>query len=170
MLPKSTIIVQEYYQGYLNLVMEEEDYLKAMEKNTREWKKLLEEIPKEKRDYAYAEGKWTIREMLQHVIDCERVFVYRALSFSRRDASPLPGFDETSWGQHSGGASRGWKELEEEMMLVRKSSILFFESLTDEQLAFKGTASNNPQNAYTLAWLVSGHCAHHIKILKEKYL
>lgn len=170
MLPKSSIIPRDFYQPYLDLVLEQDNFTKALEKNTRDWEKLLEDIPKDKRDHAYADGKWTIREVVQHVLDAERVFVYRALTYSRMDASALPGFDENSWAVHAGGAQRGWKALVEEMSLVRKSSLSFFDSLTDEQLAFEGQANGKPQNAYTLAWLVAGHAAHHIRILKERYL
>ena len=93
MIPKSDMIPATSYQGYVDLV-KEEDVLKAIRNNTRQFRKFLEKIPRKKIDYAYAEGKWTIREMLQHIIDAERVFAYRALRFSRQDPTPLPSFDE----------------------------------------------------------------------------
>jgi hypothetical protein len=104
MIPKSEIINAETYQGYLDLV-KENDFRDAIDKNTRQFRKLLETIPRKKHDFAYAEGKWTLREMLQHIIDCERVFAYRALRLSRMDPTPLAGFDESGLGpQHSVGS------------------------------------------------------------------
>lgn len=95
MIPKSAIINAETYQGYLDLV-KENDFRDAIDKNTRQFRKLLETIPRKKYDYAYAEGKWTLREVLQHIIDCERVFDYRALRLARMDATPMPSFDEVA--------------------------------------------------------------------------
>src|SRR5580700_8083964 len=109
MIPKSEIIKAETYQGYLDLV-QENDFRDAIDKNTRQFRKLLRTIPRKKYDFAYAEGKWTLREVLQHLIDCERVFAYRALRFARMDATPLPSFDEIAWGRHSGGGNRRWKD------------------------------------------------------------
>src|SRR5580693_7667188 len=101
MIPKSEIIPAETYQGYLDLV-KENDFRDAIGKNTRRFRRLLKSIPRKKIDYAYAEGKWTLREMLQHVIDSERVFAYRALRLSRLDPTPMASFDEQSWGKHAG--------------------------------------------------------------------
>lgn len=170
MPPKSAIIPAEFYQGYLDLVTDEDDFLTAMEKNTRQMKKLLKKIPTKKRDHAYAEGKWTIREMLQHIIDAERVFAYRALRYSRMDPTPLPGFDENSWAVHAGGAARGWEELVQEFKAVRTATEYLFAAMSEEQLVFNGEANGRPQNAFTVGWIISGHAAHHMKILKERYL
>ncbi|HET6255987.1 MAG TPA: DinB family protein [Puia sp.] len=169
MIPKSEIIPAETYQGYLDLVREN-DFRQAIGKNTRQFRKLLESIPRKKHDYAYAEGKWTLREVLQHIIDCERVFDYRALWFARMDATPLPSFDEIAWGKTSGGANRRWKDLVEEFKLVRESTEYLFDSFSDEQLRFVGQANGRPLNAFTIAYLVPGHVAHHITIIRERYL
>jgi hypothetical protein len=169
MIPKSEIIPAEFYQTYLDLI-KEDDIHKALEKNTRQFRKFLKKIPSKKIDYAYAEGKWTVREMVQHVIDAERVFSYRALRFSRRDPTPLPGFDENTWAIHSGAASRHWEDLLEEFKSLRNSTEYLFSSLTDEQLRFVGEANGRPLNAFTLGFLVPGHAAHHMRIIKERYL
>jgi hypothetical protein len=169
MIPKSEIIKAETYQGYLDLV-KENDFRDAIDKNTREFRKLLESIPRKKYDYAYAEGKWTLREVLQHIIDCERVFDYRALRFARLDATPLVSFDEVAWGKHSGGANRRWKDLVEEFKLVRGSSKYLFDSFSDEQLRFVGEANGRPLNAFTIGYLIPGHVAHHINFIRERYL
>jgi hypothetical protein len=169
MIPKSEIIPAETYQGYLDLV-KENDFRDAIGKNTRQFRKLLKSIPRKKIDYAYAEGKWTLREMLQHIIDCERVFAYRALRLSRLDPTPLASFDEQSWGRHAGGSGRRWKDLLDEFKTVREATVYLFDSLTDDQLRFVGEANGRPINAFTIGYLIPGHVAHHIHLIGERYL
>jgi hypothetical protein len=169
MIPKTAIIKAETYQGYLDLV-KENDFRDAIKKNTRQFLKLLDSIPRKKHDYAYADGKWTLRELLQHIIDCERVFAYRALRFARMDGTPLPSFDEVAWGKTSGGAGRKWKDLVAEFEAVRDASEYLFDSFTDEQFQFIGEANGRPQNAFTIAYLIPGHVAHHMKLIRERYL
>jgi hypothetical protein len=169
MISRSEIIPGASYQNYIDLV-KEDDILSAIEKNGRQFRKVLAAIPRKKHDYAYAEGKWTVREMVQHVIDCERVFAYRALRFSRMDSTSLPGFDEQQWGAHSGGSGRRWKDLLEEFKAVRASTIYLYHSLSDEQLRFTGQANEAPQNAFTIGFIIPGHLVHHIRMLKERYL
>jgi len=169
MIAKTDIVAAEFHHNYINLAKEEE-IGKALKKNTEQFRKFLKKIPKKKIDYAYAEGKWTIREMFQHIIDAERVFVYRALSFSRLDATPLPGFDENTWAVHAGAAARNWNDMQEEFKLLRKSTEVFFASLTDAQLKFIGEANGSPLNGAALGFITPGHVAHHMNILKERYL
>lgn len=169
MVPKSEIIPAETYQGYLDLV-KETDFRSAIDKNTRQFRKLLETVPRKKYDYAYAEGKWTLREVLQHIIDCERVFDYRALRLARMDATPLASFDEVAWGRTSGGANRRWKDLVEEFRAVREGSKYLFDSFSDEQLRFVGEANGRRLNAFTIGYLIPGHVAHHIHLIRERYL
>ena len=169
MVPRTAIITSEFSLNYIQLVKEEE-IGKALEKNTQQFKKLLKKIPRKKFDYAYAEGKWTIKETLQHLIDSERVFNYRALRFARMDATPLVGFDENSFATHAGAANRKWEDLVEEFKAVRRSTELLFASFTDDQLTFAGVANERPQNALGIGFLIPGHTAHHMRIIKEKYL
>jgi hypothetical protein len=169
MIPRSDIISADAYQAYIDLV-KEEDVREAIEKNTLRFRKLLDTIPRKKFDFAYAEGKWTVREMLQHIIDCERVFAYRALRFSRMDPTPLPGFDEQLWGMHAGGQSRRWKDLRGEFETVREATEYLYKPLSDDQLGFVGSADGRPLNAFTIGFIIPGHVAHHIRILKERYL
>src|SRR6201992_4239150 len=110
MIPRSEIIPAEFYQGYIDRI-EEDDFREAIRRNTKQFRRFLDNIPRKKYDHTYAEGKWTIREMLQHIIDAERVFAYRALRFSRKDATALPGFNENSWAANSISATRKWKSL-----------------------------------------------------------
>jgi hypothetical protein len=169
MIPKSEIIQAETYQGYLDLVSEN-DFREAIRKNTRQFRKLLERIPRKRYDFAYAEGKWTLREVLQHILDCERVFAYRALRFGRMDATPTSSFDEVAWGAHSGGSARRWKDLVEEFKLVRGSTEYLFDSLSDEQLRFVGVANGRLLNAFTIGFIIPGHVTHHLNLIRERYL
>ena len=169
MIPTSEIIRAETYQGYLDLV-KEKDFREAIRKNTRQFRRFLESIPGKKHDRAYAEGKWTPRELLQHIVDCERVFDYRALRLARMDATPMPSFDEQAWGTHSGGRQRRWKDLVAEFRAVRASTEYLFDSLSDDQLRFVGEANGRPLNAFTVAYLIPGHVRHHMNIIRERYL
>jgi uncharacterized damage-inducible protein DinB len=169
MIPKSEIIRHEFYNGYIDLI-KEEDFREAIRKNTKQFLKRTTSIPRKKYDFAYAEGKWTTREMLQHIIDAERVFTYRALTFSRKDASPLPGFDENTWAVQAGASGRRWKDLLEEFRAVREATEYLYDSLSDEQLRFTSSADGRPMNGFTLGFIIPGHVAHHMRILEERYL
>ena len=169
MIPKSEIIPADFYQRYLDLI-KDNDFREAIRKNTKQFRKLVTGIPRKKYDHAYAEGKWTIRQMLQHIIDSERVFAYRALRLSRMDPTPLPGFDENLWAANDGGAGRRWKDLLEEFRNVRGATQYLFDSLSDEQLRFVGTVWERPLNAFTIGYVLPGHVAHHMRILEERYL
>jgi len=169
MIPRSEIIPADFYQSYIDLI-KDNDFCEAIRKNTKQFRRLLESIPRKKYDYSYAEGKWTIRQMLQHIIDAERVFAYRALRLSRMDPTPLPGWDENAWAKHDGAAERRWKDLLEEFRSVRDSTQYLFDSLSDEQLRFTGTVRERPLNAFTIGFVLPGHVAHHMLILEERYL
>ena len=169
MISREEVIVSEFAQKYFDAAPEE-DMLEALSNSTTQFKKLLKKIPKKKFDYAYAEGKWTLREVLQHIIDAEKVFSFRALWFTRQDVSPLPGFDENSWAATSKAGSRKWKDLVEEFFTNRASNEMFFQSLDDDQLKAIGTANNNQMNVIGLGFVCAGHVMHHIGIIKERYL
>ena len=166
---KQEAIAAESFQVYISKA-DDTDVVKAIRRNTKEFRKLLKSIPGKKRNYAYAEGKWTIQELLQHIIDAERVFLYRALTFARHDRTSLPGFDENSWAAQANKTTRRWKDLVKEFETVRAGSELFFESLNDEELLFTGSANSNPANALALGYVVAGHAKHHLLIIKERYL
>jgi DinB family protein len=161
--------VPEFYHGYINQV-KENDLNTAFENQTAFFK-FLDSIPKEKYDYAYAPGKWTIREVLQHIIDGERIFCYRALRFARKDATPLPGFDENLFAKTAKADKREWNDLVEEMKAVRKSTELLFKSFDKEQINSSGTSTAGLSN-YVLGfgYIIVGHCTHHMKIISERYL
>jgi uncharacterized damage-inducible protein DinB len=162
--------VPEFYHGYINQVKENE-LNTAFENQSPAFFKFLDSIPKEKYDYAYAPGKWTIREVLQHIIDGERIFCYRALRFARKDATPLPGFDENLFAQTAKADKREWNDLVEEMKAVRRSTELLFKSFDEEQLNSSGTSTTGLSNyVLGLGYIVVGHGIHHMKIIAERYL
>lgn len=169
MIPRSEIIPADFYQSYIDLI-KDNDFCEAIRKNTKQFRRLMESIPRKKYDYSYAEGKWTIRQMLQHIIDAERVFAYRALRLSRMDPTPLPSFDQDLWNKHDGAAERRWKDLLEEFKAVRESTEYLFDSLSDDQLRFVGTANGKPINAFTIGFVLPGHVVHHIHIFEAHYL
>ena len=131
---------------------------------------LLEEIPEEKLTYAYAEGKWTLAEALVHMLDTERIFQYRALCIARNDKSEFPGFDQEAYVPVSNANNRSKKDLIDEYVAVRDSSITLFASLDEEALKRVGVASGSKMSVRALGFITSGHQAHHVHILRERYL
>ena len=127
-------------------------------------------LPEEKADYTYAPGKWTLKEVLQHMIDTERIFSYRILRIGRNDTTPLASFDENHYAENAVSSLRSFTNIKEEFTAVRKSTDLLILSLSDEQLSHFGTASNQPVTANAIGFMVFGHLLHHKKIIEEKYL
>lgn len=169
MATKQDSLAAEFYQNYIKLAPNE-NVLKSLERNTKNFRRLLRKIPRKKIDKAYAEGKWTIKELLQHIIDAERVFAYRALTFARKDKTPLPSFDENTWAEQSMAAQRDWREMIAEFKSLRHSTIKMYSSFDDSQLRSIGTASNKEINVLALGYILAGHVEHHINIIKERYL
>ena len=161
--------VPEFYHNYISQVPEDE-LMTAFKNQAPLIFDFLNKIPADKIDFAYAEGKWTIREMLQHIIDAERIFSYRALRFARKDPTPLPGFDENLFAQTAKADKRKWNDLLEEFKAVRRSSEILFGSFDEEQLETTGTANNNSIYVLAIGYVLVGHVNHHVRILKERYL
>jgi uncharacterized damage-inducible protein DinB len=169
MVNRKEITVPDFYTTYIN-ALQEDNLQEALANNTRRFRKLLKQIPHKKINYAYAEGKWTIKELLQHIIDAERVFIYRALTFARRDPAPLPGFDENTWAITAKAPKRKWNELVDEFKALRNANELFLNSLDDDQLQQTGSANNSSISVAGLAFVCAGHVAHHMRIIRERYL
>lgn len=159
-----------YFEKYISKV-DSTTPKEAIEKYAETVNNFFKEIPEEKHLYKYAEGKWTIKEVLQHIIDAERIFSYRALRIARKDKTPLPGFDENAYADAANNTnSRDWQDLIEEFIIVRKASDLLIKSFTDEQFQQVGTTSNNPTSVEAISYIMYGHILHHIQVLKERYL
>jgi uncharacterized damage-inducible protein DinB len=158
-----------FIAGYVNFIRAD-TVSEAIEKYSRSIKDFFKNIPLDKVDYRYAEDKWNIKEVLQHIIDAERIFAYRALSIARHDKTPLPGFDEKSYAIATNADQRSWENLLQEFEAVRKSTDLLLQSFTADQLQQSGTTNNQPNTVEALSFLVFGHILHHINVLKERYL
>jgi hypothetical protein len=169
MATKQDVLAGEYYQNYIKLAPDD-NVLKGLERNTRNFRKFLKKIPRKKIDKAYAEGKWTIKELLQHLIDSERVFAYRALSFARKDSAPLPSFDENVWASNSMATQRDWKDMIAEFKSLRDANEKMFASFDESQLRSTGNASGKEFNVLALGFILAGHVEHHINVIKERYL
>lgn len=169
MATKQDALAAEYYHRYIKLAPDE-NVVKALQRNTKNFRKFLKKIPGKKIDKAYAEGKWTIKEMLQHIIDTERVFAYRSISFARKDGNALPSFNENSWAATSMASQRDWKEMIEEFKTLRAANQLMFASFDDSQLRSIGNASGKEVNVLAIGYMMSGHVEHHMNVLKERYL
>ncbi len=161
--------VGNFYHNYINLVTEDE-LPEAFDIQSASFIRFLETIPPGKYDYRYGQGKWIIKEVLQHIIDAERIFSYRALRFARKDATPLPGFDENLFAAASKADTRSWDKLTEEFKVVRRSSQLLFNSFDEDQLQSNGISSNSPNYVLAIGFIIIGHAMHHQKIIKERYL
>lgn len=132
--------------------------------------RFVQNLPMDKFDYRYAEGKWTIKEIIQHIIDTERIFAYRALRISRNDSTPLPGFDENYFAQNTNGNSRSIRDLLMELSAVRHSNLLLFKSFSEEQLLRIGIASDHPISVRAIGFMMIGHQKQHQKVFEERYL
>lgn len=161
--------IPHFYKNYVKLI-EETDLLQALRISGHRCLELVHAIPEEKQDYRYADGKWTIRELLCHMIDGERIFAYRALRFARNDKTPLAGFEETTYAPQANASGRQYHKIAAELAHLRTSTIDLFEGFTPEMLTRKGTANNNELSVMALGFIIAGHETHHCNILKERYL
>jgi hypothetical protein len=169
-MPKPNVAdYPEYFGKYINQV-DEEDLTDGFKNQFSKIDKFLRSIDEEKANYAYAPSKWTLKELLQHIIDTERVFDYRALCFARNEKLSLPSFDENLYADNSNANARTWKNLSDEFINVRRSTQDLFKSFSDEMLQQKGTANNNSTSVLSLGFIILGHVTHHMKVVEEKYL
>jgi hypothetical protein len=159
----------EYYETYVSLV-DENDIVAALENQLADLQNLFAEIDEEKAVYAYAEGKWTIKELVGHLIDGEKIFAYRALRISRADRTPIEGFEQDGYIENANFNGYKLADLLEEFALARRSNIIFFKHLQDEAWLRTGTASDNQVSVRALAYIMIGHVRHHANILKTRYL
>jgi hypothetical protein len=160
--------VPVFYHKYIKLVGSD-DLVIAFKKH-QEFISFLNDIKEHLWDFKYAPDKWSIKEVAQHIIDAERVFCYRALTFSRKDSGPLPGFDENKFTAHSNAGKRTKKDLMEELEAVQKASIYLFNSFDEEQLNNEGVANGNPIQVKAIGFIIVGHTLHHQNILRDRYL
>jgi len=157
-----------YYQKYIALA-EGDSINEIIHNYAFELQEFYNRLSEEKADFAYAENKWTVKEVLQHLTDAERVFAYRALRISRNDSTPLASFDENAYVENGFAAERALSTLKQEFNAVRAATDMFLLSLNETQIKRMGTASNNPVSVNALAFIIYGHLLHHKNILTERY-
>lgn len=161
--------LSEYFKRYISQV-KEENLLNALIDQNQSFTTYLKFIPTNKEDFRYDIGKWSIKEIIQHIIDTERVFAFRALSFSRNDGVALPSFDQDIYVDNSNANNRTINDLIHEFDIVRQSTICLYKSFTEKQLKLKGLASDRESTPLILGFAIVGHCQHHINIMDERYL
>jgi transposase len=157
-----------FYAGYVARVPEG-DVLSVLQKQGDEIRDLARSLPGAKETFRYADGKWSIREVLGHLIDGERVFGYRAFCFSRGEQAPLPSFDENQYVAAAGADAIPLAELASEFAAVRASNLAFLRRLSAAEAARLGTASGKPISVRALAYIMAGHPRHHVAVLRERY-
>ena len=160
---------QKYIQRYLDLIPSE-NWISHLQLVGSETELFFESLSEEAADFSYGEGKWSLRVLLQHLIDAEKIYAYRALRFSRKDTTELAGWDEEMYARSSNAADYEVDDLLDEFRAVRKLSILFFQHANSGMLLQKGIANNNELTVETIGKLIVGHNIHHLNIIRERYL
>jgi hypothetical protein len=161
--------IPSYYRTYVALVAES-DPVEAVRESMECMQALVRRLPEDKAGHRYAVGKWSVQEVLCHLMDGERVFAYRALRFARGDRTPLPGYDQDLYAPQANAAARALERLADEMLRLRASTIDLFASFTPEMLARSGEANQNILSVLALGFIIAGHERHHLKVLEERYL
>jgi hypothetical protein len=159
----------EFFNTYIDLV-KGDNVLKELEKQILEMQFILSDVPEEREDYTYATGKWTLKEVIGHIIDTERVMTYRALSFARCNPNPQPGFDPDMFMKNVNFNKRTLYDLAHEFGIVRESTILLYKNLSAEDLDKVGVANNWKMTVRSAAYVNVGHATHHLNFIKAKYL
>jgi hypothetical protein len=157
----------EWALKYISLV--DGDVIELLQRQAKEFPDFINSLI-EKADYAYAPGKWTIKELIGHVIDTERILVFRLLCFARFENSPLPGFEEDDYVKAAHFQDRSLLSFSEELSLLRKSNLYLFRSLNEAELDRIGTANEKQISVRALLYVIAGHIIHHTRIIKERYL
>lgn len=159
----------DYYRPYVEKVTGQ-DIMQVLERQLGEIMPVLESVPEERSLHRYAPDKWSMRELLNHVNDTERVFSFRAFWFARGFEDPLPSFDQDVAVTRSGADDRSWRSHLDELKAIRAATLSLFGQLPDDAWMRRGVASGNPFTVRALAYICAGHCAHHVLILQEHYL
>jgi hypothetical protein len=158
-----------YYDKYISLVRETE-VIDALARQPAELSALFDGLSDTRGAYAYAEGKWTMKESLSHVIDAERMFAYRVFRISRGDQTPIEGFEQDGYIENSHANGRSFSDMLDEFRLLRKANILFFRNLHPDDWVRTGTANQVTVSVRALAYIMAGHVNHHLNIFHSHYL
>jgi len=158
-----------YFETYLKR-LPETDIMDLLAEQVETLCQTLEKVPEAETEKGYAEGKWSLKELLQHLLDTERIMAYRALCFARNEKAKLSGFDEDKYAKNSDAKRRKMTDMLTEYRLQRQSTILLFNSFSSEMLARMGNANENMINVRSLAWVIAAHENHHLHIIQTRYL
>ncbi|MCZ8354790.1 MAG: DinB family protein [Cyclobacteriaceae bacterium] len=161
-------IVPSFYQGYVNQV-KHLPLMEALAQSHHEFKNLMQGKPESFASYRYAEEKWSVAELVCHMLDAERIFCYRALRFARKDQTVLSGFDENAYAPEANAASRTLAGLLQEAWHLRQSTLDLFNSFNEEMYLRKGKVNDNELSVLALGYIIAGHETHHRKVLQERY-
>lgn len=159
-----------FHESYLNELPKRGSAMSLLKSTFKETQQLLGRLPESMGDHTYAPGRWTIKQVIVHLIDFERVFAFRILSFIRADRVALPGFNQDFWMEAVDVSSRSIKDLLKEWKIVRDNTLYLLRQCTEQQSAFPGTASGWKVTPRALFYIIAGHHIHHINLLREKYL
>ena len=162
-------VYNNYYKGYIDKVIDK-DWKTALLEEGESMSAFIDKIPEEKSEFRYADGKWSVKEVLMHLIDCERIMAYRALSFAREDQTELPGFDEKQYGTRTNAGKLALLQINEAYMAQRKSTVFMFESFSEAMMDYQGSANRILLSPRALAYIIAGHAYHHRSIITERYL
>ncbi len=160
----------EFYQNYIDGLSGDDSLESLFFDNLKAIQDILSILTQEKLKYKYAPEKWSIAEVLQHMLDVERIFQYRALSIARNDQTSLPGFDHDAYVPASAANRRDLEDFKKEFDAIRKSGIYLFGSFNDTMLKRQAPVSGTPTSSRALGFIIVGHAKHHLRILKERYL
>jgi uncharacterized damage-inducible protein DinB len=159
----------DYYANYYSTI--DFDDANAWYKNSlQQFTAMLSALDEQQWSFRYGEGKWSIKQVVNHVTDAERIMTYRALCFARGETQELPGFEENDYAEMSDADQRAPSDLLNEIKLVRASTIALFDTFNEEQLLRKGVANGNPASVRAIIWVIPAHMMHHVRIIKERYL
>jgi hypothetical protein len=158
-----------YYERYISLVADS-DIIGVLGAQPTRLQDIFTAMPEENGEFRYAEGKWSIKELLGHVIDGERMFAYRTFRISRGDETPIEGFEQDGYIENAHSNDRSFADLLDEFSLLRRANMIFFKNLTDDAWLRVGTANKVQISVRALVYIMAGHIEHHLEILKDRYL
>ncbi len=160
----------DYYGSFIKMVNENTSVLDQLKNNAKEIEALLLSLSEAQLTMPYAPGKWCIKDIVQHLVDCERVFVYRAMRFARHDRTAQPFFDENEFAKAAKASSMPIKKLLKEYKTIRQATLAFFNNQTVDTYKRAGIAGNTMTTVRALAWIICGHELHHWAVMRERYL
>ena len=157
-----------YYEGYISLVIDK-DIMDTLASQPTKLNDLFTAMPDERGEYRYADGKWSVKELLGHLIDAERMFAYRLLRISRADETPIEGFEQDIYIENAHSNRRSFRDLLDEFALLRRANMIYLNNMTDEAWTRFGTANKAKISARAIVYIMAGHIEHHLGVLKERY-